>query len=119
MNTDFFSALGWCLVTLVWGQVAGMGLYGALFSTAPKVHQELPVLLRIFFQQTPICFVVMREPFTELGKSPKTDRRFTSPFISQAPAPAIPRDIQTHTKRTHCPNHTRVLPASFHDTIIK
>ena len=52
MNTDFFSALGWCLVTLVWGQVAGMGLYGALFSTAPKVHQELPVLLRIFFQQT-------------------------------------------------------------------
>ena len=51
MLTEFLTALAWCLVILAWVQGTGITLYGACFSKACEADQQLPVLLRIFFQQ--------------------------------------------------------------------
>lgn len=51
MLTEFVIALAWCLVILAWVQGTGITLYGAFFSKACEADQQLPVLLRIFFQQ--------------------------------------------------------------------
>ena len=51
MLTEFLIALAWCLVILAWVQGTGITLYGACFSKACEADQQLPGLLRIFFQQ--------------------------------------------------------------------
>ena len=70
MLTEFVIALAWCLVILAWVQGTGITLYGAFFSKACEADQELPVLLRIFFQQVPEAKTVKNRLHLDIRAAP-------------------------------------------------